>query len=255
MARLAIPSAPRRVRLTQVPGAVRRLAGRAVVGAMVAATVGFGGSAVLARTSDRDRFYRRAVAIEGVVFAIRLPPAGQREGGTAAVDVLHQWRGRQESVASLSIPAELAEGLGPGAHLMLLLDPELPSHVEVRAQAEAVKSREALWPWVAGAALAVALALAISELLRTIRSDLQPLRVGALVWLTPSEPLPETHREVLFTGTYRERDAVKTDQARVRPGLHPVRNGEKVLAAVLSTRPKWGRVVDEELAKALGWIG
>jgi hypothetical protein len=32
-----------------------------------------------------------------------------------------------------------------------------------------------------------------------------------------------------------------------------VRNGEKVLAAVVPTEPTWARVVDEELAKTLGW--
>ena len=41
--------------------------------------------------------------------------------------------------------------------------------------------------------------------------------------------------------------------ARGRPGRRPVRNGEKVLAAVVPSEPTWVRVVDEDLARTLGW--
>jgi hypothetical protein len=33
-----------------------------------------------------------------------------------------------------------------------------------------------------------------------------------------------------------------------------VRNGEKVLAAVVPRRPTWVRIIDADLAKTLGWI-
>ncbi|MFP2908384.1 DUF3592 domain-containing protein, partial [Pyxidicoccus sp. 3LFB2] len=43
-------------------------------------------------------------------------------------------------------------------------------------------------------------------------------------------------------------------RARVRPGRAPVRNGEKVLAAVVPRQPGWARVIDQDLAKELGWV-
>jgi hypothetical protein len=33
-----------------------------------------------------------------------------------------------------------------------------------------------------------------------------------------------------------------------------VRNGSKVLAAVVPREPDWARVIDEDLARTLGWI-
>ena len=59
--------------------------------------------------------------------------------------------------------------------------------------------------------------------------------------------------ELRFAGHYFRDDQRFEVTARGRPGRRPVRNGEKVLAAVLPSQPTWARVVDEELATALGW--
>ncbi|HEX8439547.1 MAG TPA: DUF3592 domain-containing protein, partial [Archangium sp.] len=89
---------------------------------------------------------------------------------------------------------------------------------------------------------------------RTLRVELEPLRTGALVWLTPEGPLPESRREVLFPASYWKQDRKHAVRARLRPGRAPVRNGDKVLAAVSSALPDQARVIDEELARALRWV-
>jgi len=88
---------------------------------------------------------------------------------------------------------------------------------------------------------------------RALLRELNPLRHGMLVWLTPNAPLPETKQETVFAAHYYRQDVKYEVQARARPGRAPVRNGEKVLAAVVPSRPTWVRVIDEDLAKTLGW--
>ena len=59
---------------------------------------------------------------------------------------------------------------------------------------------------------------------------------------------------MFFPANYWKQDRKHTVHARLRPGRAPVRNGEKVLAAVLSSLPDQARVIDEELARVLGWV-
>jgi hypothetical protein len=89
---------------------------------------------------------------------------------------------------------------------------------------------------------------------RLWRAEVEPLRLGALVWLTPQGPLPETRGEVVFPAHYFRQDVKHGVRARVRPGRAPVRNGDKVLAAVVPRQPGWARVIDQDLAKELGWV-
>ena len=250
----AIPHAPRRVRFTQVPGAVARLVRTLLLGLLFMAGVG-AGATVAGRFFVKERaFLARAQEVEGLVSGSTLPPMEQRSGAEATLEVLYNMDGMQHTAGGVRTWAEYAEGLGRGAQVMLLVDPEQPDRPRearfAREQAGAIN----LLPWGLGLGALGAVALFLRELRRTIRAELEPLRVGALVWLTPDGPLPETRREIVFPATYYRQDVKHAVRARARPGRAPVRNGEKVLAAVVPRQPDWVRVIDEDLARTLGWI-
>jgi uncharacterized protein DUF3592 len=252
--RLAIPHAPRKVTLAQVPGAIRRLATVAAVGVAFAAGAGLGARWLSGRLGAERGFLRRAEEVPGLVNQVKLPPKDQREGATARIDVIYSYARRQLSATGVLARAEDAEGWGHGATVTLLVDPQDPDHPrEARFARDRARQLDLL-PYGVGLGAALALALFGWELRRTFRADLEPLRRGALVWLTPDGPLPETPRETVFKASYYREDVKYPVRARVRPGRAPVRNGDKLLAAVVPKKPTWVRVIDEDLAKTLGWI-
>lgn len=250
--RLAIPSAPRPVRLSQVPGALNRL-GTLAGGALVLALgLGLMGRWAGGAVNDQQAFLGRAVEVKGQVVSTKLPSLERRERDDAQVTVIYVFNGSDFS-RPVAIEGVRAEVLSRGASVVLLVDPREPAHAEEALHARAQRG---LW-WLAsvgvGLGLLIGLAGLALELRRAVRSELEPLRKGALVWLTPDGPLPDTRSEVVFLASYWRDDVQLKVQARARPGRAPVRNGEKLLAAVVPSQPTWVRVVDEDLARTLGW--
>lgn len=250
---LAIPSAPRPVKLSQVPGALRRVGlvgGGAAVLTLVTWLVAARVQAPLAAQRD---FLARAVEVTGQVTEVQLPPMERRLETPAKLRAIFKLDGRDFAASGVPMGGTEAEGLFPGAKLSLLVDPATPSKAQ-----EAQWARErAGWVWLGSLILGVGLLLVAGvvgfELRRAIRREVAPLRVGALVWLTPDEELPDTRDELRFSAHYFRDDQKQQVTASVRPGRRPVRNGAKVLAAVLPSEAGWARVVDEELAQTLGW--
>ncbi|MBN1204561.1 MAG: DUF3592 domain-containing protein [Myxococcaceae bacterium] len=250
----AIPHAPRRVRFTQVPGAVGRLLRTIAVGLLLMAVVGAGAGVVGRFFIEERAFLARAQEVEGWVASRSLPPVEQRVDAEATLEVLYSMQGMQHTVSGVRTSAEYAEGLGHGARVMLLVDPHQPDRPREARFARERAGAINLLPWGLGLGALGAVLLSVRELRRTLRAELEPLRLGALVWLTPDGPLPETRREIVFPATYYRQDVKHSVRARARPGRAPVRNGEKVLAAVVPRQPDWVRVIDEDLARTLGWI-
>lgn len=250
--RFRIPHAPRKVRVTQIPGAVLRLVTTAGVACAVLAVLTLGARMAADRYVEERRFLREAHTVTGTVAEVRLP---LQEDGPGAVDVLYEVDGVAFTGSRLPIAAEDARGLRQGLPLELRVDPRRPS-VAREARLAAAEAKRLDWvPYGIAAGALLGLVVMGRELLRTVRSDLEPLRRGLLVWLTPAEPLPDTRKEIVFRASYHREDVKHEVKARIRPGRAPVRNGEKVLAAVIPSRPTWARVVDEDLAKSLGWWG
>ncbi len=251
---LQIPSAPRRVRLSQVPGALQRLGLTALAGvALVAALSWVAAQAGGWLSSERD-FFSRAQEVEGTLQSLQLPPMAQREGGVATLSVIYSFEGRDHSATGVKTAAEYAEGLGMGARLKLLIDPE---HPESPREASYERERAGLrrfFPFGIGLGLLLAGLLLLREGRRALNRELNPLRHGMLVWLTPEGQLPDTKQETVFKAHYFRQDVKHEVWARARPGRAPVRNNEKVLAAVVPAKPTWVRVIDEDLAKTLGWF-
>jgi hypothetical protein len=252
--KLAIPHAPRKVKWRQVPGAIRRLAVVAALGLLCAAVAGLGARAAAGKLSAERGFLARAEEVAGVVTVVKLPPGLDREGATATVDVLYHYADLQLSATGVQARAEDVEGLGKGAVISLLVDPKDPDHPREARYARARGRTLDLLPYGAVGGLLVGICLFGLELRRTVRADLEPLRAGALVWLTPDDELPRTRRETVFKASYFREDVKYPVKARARPGRAPVRNGEKVLAAVVPRKPSWVRVIDEDLARILGWM-
>ncbi|MFO0596842.1 MAG: DUF3592 domain-containing protein [Myxococcaceae bacterium] len=250
---LAIPSAPRPVRLTQVPGALVRVGlvgGIALVLTIICVVAATWFQAPLAA---QRQFLEVATPVEGKVSEVALPPLDRRLETPAKLRVVYQLGGRDYSASGVETDGVEAEKLFAGAPVKLLVDPAAPT----RAQ-EAVFARDrAGWVWLQTAIIGLGLLLTAGgvafELRRAIRREVAPLRVGALVWLTPDSLLPDTKDEFRFPAHYFRNDVKQTVTASVRPGRRPVRNGDKVLAAVVPTEPTWARVVDEDLARVLGW--
>lgn len=250
----AIPHAPRRVRFNQVPGAVGRLVRTLLLGLGFMAVLGVGAS-FAGRFFIKERgFHARALEVDGLVARVSLPPMEKRLEQEATLDVLYTVDAVQHSVSGVLTSAEYAEGLGHGASVRLLVDPSQPDRPREARFARERSGAVNLMPWGLGLGALIALGLFLRDLRRTIRAELEPLRLGALVWLTPDAPLPETRKEVIFPATYFRQDVKHAVRARVRPGRAPVRNGGKVLAAVVPREPDWARVIDEDLARTLGWI-
>ena len=250
---LAIPSAPRPVKLSQIPGALRRVAlvvGGAVLGTLV---IWFFAARAQASLSSEREFLERAEEVKGQVTEVVLPPMESRLETPAKLRVIYKLRGRDYAASSVEANSVDAEELFIGAKVTLLVDPAAPSKAK---EARWLRSRVGL-VWLGSLILGLGLLLAVGlvtfELRRAIRREVAPLRMGALVWLTPDEPLPDTKDELRFAAHYFRDDVKQAVTARGRPGRRPVRNGEKVLAAVAPSEPTWVRVVDEDLARVLGW--
>lgn len=250
---LAIPSTPRPVRLSQIPGALRRVA--LVGGAAVGLTLVVWLVAARAQSSlsaERE-FLERAQEVKGQVTEVVLPPLDSRLETPARLRVIYRVGGKDFAASGVQANGVEAEKLFAGARVDLLVDPAAPSRAQL---AQWVRGRVGLvWlgSLIVGLGLLLGAGLVAFELRRAIRREVAPLRVGALVWLTPDEPLGESKEELRFAAHYFRDDVKQSVTARGRPGRRPVRNGEKVLAAVAPREPSWVRVVDEDLARVLGW--
>jgi hypothetical protein len=250
----AIPHAPRRVRFSQVPGAVGRLVRTLILGLLFMGAVGTG-AAFAGRFFIKERsFFAKAMEVEGLVSGRKLPPPEKRMDAEATLEVLYSVNERQYTVSGVRTSAEYAEGLGHGAQVRLLVDPDQPERPREARFAHEQSGAINLLPWGLAVGALGAVLFFLRELRRTIRAELEPLRRGDLVWLTPDGPLPETRREIVFPASYYRKDVKHSVRARARPGRAPVRNGAKVLAAVVPREPDWVRVIDEDLARTLGWI-
>lgn len=244
---LAIPHAPRPVRLRQVPGAVRRLSLISALCLVGVAACG-GLASLLARLSgDEARFLDTAQLVQGRVVRV-----DRSEGPTSQVTAIYELGGRQQS-AAVEVDTEMAAGLGRGASLELLVDPSAPGAPRHGPLTVARARRSPLIVFVLAMALTVAVLLVLRELRRSLRREVEPLRTGLLVWLTPDEPLPRTRGPFAFKASYYRDDVKHAVLARADGRRLPVRNAEKLLAAVAPGEPTWVRVVDEEVARSLGW--
>ena len=253
--RFAIPNPPRKVALSQVPGAVKRLALTCAGAVVLVAAMGLLGRIATSRVGAERAFFDRAEEVPGVVSGIRLPPRDQRDGATAKLTVLYAYGNKERVVSDLATAAEYAEGLGRGAKVALLVNPDEPDAPrEARYARASAEVLDLVWPSLGLGALLAVLLVGL-EIRRTVRADLTPLRSGLLVWLTPDAELPDTRAEVVFPASYYRQDVLYKVKARIRPGRAPVRNAGKVLAAVVPSRPTWVRVIDEDLARELEWVG
>ncbi len=251
--RLAIPSAPRPVRLSQIPGALVRVGVVGGAALVVTALVWFGTSQLQAPLAAQRAFLARAVEVQGQVSEVKLPDLEQRLNSPARLRVIYLLDGREFSASNVTADGVEAEKYAQGAKVTLLVDPGKPTTAQEASYARA----QAGWVWLGSAVLGLGVLLALGavafELRRAIRREISPLRVGALVWLTPEVALGDSKDELRFPAHYFRDDVKLAVTARVRPGRRPVRNGEKVLAAVVPSEPSWARVVDEDLARVLGW--
>jgi hypothetical protein len=251
VAQLAIPPAPRKVSLTDLPGAVRRLAlvaGVALALTAVAWGLGFKARAWLA--TERD-FLARAIEVEGVVAEVTLPK-GDRDGATARLRVLYTLKEQQAVASDVPMDASAAAAIGPGAHLTLLVDPQRPGYAREKAWAEGRKTSVWVANLLLGLGVLATVVVLARELRRALRREVAPLHVGAIVWLTPSVPTEGAQGEFTFPASYYRDDVKHEVTARASAG-NWVRKGDKVLAALVPSEPTWVRVIDEALARRLGW--
>lgn len=252
--RLLIPSAPRAVALSQVPGAVRRVVRGAVVAAVLVVALGVGGRVAARALGEASDFHTHAVEVSGTVAEVQLPPLEGRQRASATLRVLYDFGGRAYTASGVEMDAVAAEALGPGAAVSLVVDPARP---QAPRQRDAARGRRWLvWLGQAGLALGLLLGLAVLglEVRRTVRREVEPLRRGALVWVTPAGALPEGRGELRFAAHYYRDDVRHDVTVRGRPGRAPVKQGEKLLAAVTPGAPRWARLIDEDLARTLGWL-
>lgn len=251
---VAIPHAPRAVKLSQVPGALGRLGLFAALSLLIIGALAFGALLLTRSLSEEAATLARAQKVEGQFVEAKLPPKDKREDAFGTMSVLYTFEGKRYSASGVPVRADVAEGYGPGAQVQLYVDPRSPDHPHEAEVLERRVERGSLLPYGIGFGVLLGAALFAWELMRVLSRELEPLRKGLIVWLTPNEPLPDTKSEIRFGGHYFRQDVRHEVKARVRPGRAPVRNGEKVLAAVSPRFPGWARVVDEDLARALGWI-
>lgn len=246
---LAIPHAPRPASLSQVPGALRR-----VVLVAVACVASVLLVAVLARVAlrwvtEEARFMAGADAVTGTVVRVERP---KDERPAWPVGVIYSAGAGQQS-ATIEVDVAIAERLGKGAPIELLVRPELPSQPRERNTVEGRASRSSLLLPVLGVVVVAAVLVLVRELRRALRREVEPLRTGLLVWLTPDGPLPDERGPFAFPAHYFRDDVKHAVVARADGRRRPVKNGEKLLAAVAPREPTWVRVVDEEVAQRLGW--
>jgi hypothetical protein len=250
---LAIPPTPRAVTLAQVPGALGRVGATVAVAMVLVAASSFGGRWLGQRLSNEREFFERADEVTGYVISVTLPPVVEREGAVGTFSAVYVVGHKRHSASGLEVDAIAGEELAKGAKVSLLVDPE---NVEHPREANLMRQRAGVLPFAQGGValgLLVGFAGVFWELRRAFRRELEPLRNGMLVWLTPPGELPKTRTELVFPAHYYREDVRVDVTARVRPGRAPVRKDEKLLAAVIPSQPTWVRVIDEGLAKTLGW--
>jgi hypothetical protein len=252
MAQLAIPQAPRAVALTQLPGAVRRLALVGSVGLVLVALVWGAGYQARAWLTQEREFLARAVEVKGTLAEVSLPPASERDHSSATLRVLFTLAGESHTASGVPMEARVAEGLGRGASVDLLVDPTHPEHAREKQWAGDRQTSVMVANLGLGLGVLLTLAFLVREGRRALRRELDPLRVGAIVWLTPSVDTLGATGEFTFPASYFRDDVKHEVTARAVAGGW-VRNGEKVLAALVPTEPTWVLVIDEALAKRLGW--
>ena len=252
--KLAIPQPPRPVTLRQVPGAFLRIGLMAV--ALVMAMVLLWGLTdfVGRRLSAEAAFLGRAVQVTGTVVGVVVPPVAERDGATGQMSALFTFDERQISASRIEVDARQSEGLGRGNEVRLLVDPQDLSHPKDARLIESRLPTRWLIPLIVGLGGAVALLVLIREFRKVVQGELEPLKNGLMVWLTPDEPLPETREETTFKASYWRNDQQFRVLARARPGRAVVKNGDKVLAALVPGKESWVRVIDEDLARSLGWF-
>jgi hypothetical protein len=229
---------------------------RGVLLALAVVTVlGLGAGFVGRFFVEEQRFTSRAEEVEAVVAASHVPPPNAREDAEGTLDVLYTFADVEHSVSGVRTDAHYAAGLGHGGRVKLLVDPTQPGRPREATYARARAFQVGLLPWGLGLGALLALGGFGWEVRRLWRREVAPLRVGALVWLTPDDGyLPEGRGEALFKAHFFRQDVKHPVTARCRPQRAPVRNGGKVLAAVVPSEPGWCRVIDEELARKLGWV-
>jgi hypothetical protein len=173
------------------------------------------------------------------------------DGEAALADVLYQVDGRGYSAQGIAVRVE-GRPLGHGARLALSVDPAAPdAPLEARfaaGRAARIWLRLQLQTGAGGLLLLGLLAWTVA----VIRREPRALRSGLLVWATPADPRTPV-RFGRLRGRYFLRDVEFDLRARARRSQGLVRNGEKVLAAVVPGRPRQAWVVDEALAASLGW--
>ena len=251
--RFAIPSAPRTVAFGQVPGAARRLVVSVAVALGLATGAGLGARAGARFVWGERRFAGRADHVSGLVRAVKRPPPDASDR-TALVDVLYTWDDRQFSATGVTVLAADALLLGPGRKVELWVDPTAPQSPREAHYAQTQLGAVDLLPYGMGAGLLLGVGGVLWQLRRIYRSEVAPLRTGMLVWLTPAHALPQTMKETVFDASYYQKDVQHQVRARGRPGRAPVKKGDQVLAAVVPKHPRWVRVIDEDLARSLGWV-
>lgn len=234
--------------LRQIPGALRRVG--------LVAGLCFGGVVLLTAAAsfatrwltDDARFLREAMPVEGSVVTVE-PNTGRSR---RQVQVIYRFAERQHA-AAVAMDSERASGVGKGAKLELLVRESEPDRPRERGTTEAGASQGPVLGVVLTIGVIAALVVLARELRRAMRREVEPLRTGLLVWLTPNAPLPERSREFAFPAHFYREDRRQDVTARFNGARRPVRNGEKFLAAVAPREPEWVRVVDEEVARSLGW--
>ena len=241
---LAIPQAPRRVRLRQIPGGLGRVA--LIAAAMLALVAGgCWAAARWARAVGREEdFLARAQEVDAQVRDVQMPKGEGEE--LAHIGVLYEFDGLQRVGTALPIWVQDAREIRWGSPVRILVDaadPDAPREARLaRSKAPGLRSqRIALWALVGIFAAAACAVVALA-----FRREVLPFRRGALVWLTPDGPLPWGGA---FKASYLRGDV----RHAVRAGRAPVLNGEKVLAAVAPGRGKRAKVIDEQMARAFGW--
>ena len=249
---LQLPHPPRKVRLGQIPGAWLRV-GLAALGALVLLAVIGALCLTLYRRADRDlSFVAKAQEVEGTVSDVRLAKKGRE---VASFDVLYDFAGLRRAGSAVETFPDYAATLSRGSKVKLLLDGGDPDAPRDAAYAREKARQWDFAPYTVAVAIAAALVLAVWMVARAAKAELDPIRTGLIVWLTVEGQLPERGDRPVVRGSYYREDVKKDVRARIRPGRALVRNGDKVLAAVAPGRPNGALVVDEDLARALGWFG
>ncbi len=236
------------MKLRQVPGAVRRVglvALLALLGVTTLTAVAWGATRWL---TDDARFLREAALVDGTVVTVE-PDRGRAR---TQVQVIYRFEERQHT-ASVAMDSERARGVGKGARLELLVAKAAPDQPREKGTTEAGATSGPMLGVVLAIALLAAVLVVARELRRAMRREVEPLRTGLLVWLTPNTELDDRPGERSFPAYFYRDDRRHDVTARFNGSRKPVRNGARLLAAVAPREPTWVRVVDEEVAQALGW--